>query len=227
MLFKFISSLALIGLVTAIPTAGGKGPTPFFYQGHDLSSLKLLEDTGSIYKDTTRRNETRPAEAILGDGGMNTVRLRLWVNPENFQSQPPNYNLGYTLDLASRFHKQGYRIYLDYHFSDTWADPQKQYTPAGWPTSLPSLASTLRKYVSSTLESFHQAGVPLSLVSIGNEIRHGMLWPLGQVNVDIEPFPALVKNFTNLATLYKSAREGIGDAVKEGLTRPSIMIRKY
>lgn len=55
---------------------------PFFYKGYDLSSLKIEEDGGYIYKDTQRNNVTRPVEDILGDGGMNTVRLRLWVNPK-------------------------------------------------------------------------------------------------------------------------------------------------
>lgn len=50
---------------------------PFFYKGFDLSSLHILELGNVTYKDTARRNATRPAEDILGDGGMNTVRLRL------------------------------------------------------------------------------------------------------------------------------------------------------
>jgi arabinogalactan endo-1,4-beta-galactosidase len=83
-----------------------------FFKGHDLSSLKMLEDGGCIYKDTTRRNETRRAEAILGDGGMNTVRLRIWVNPVG-----GTYGLQYNLDLAKRFQDEGYKIYLDFHFS--------------------------------------------------------------------------------------------------------------
>jgi len=56
------------------------GGQPFFYKGHDLSSLKILEDGGAVYVDTERDNITRPAEDILGDGGMNVVRLRLWVS---------------------------------------------------------------------------------------------------------------------------------------------------
>jgi len=74
--------------------------------------LKLLEDGGSIFKDTARHNQTRPAEAILGDGGMNTVRLRIWVNPEDGV-----YGLQYNLEVAKRFQEQGYKIYLDFHFS--------------------------------------------------------------------------------------------------------------
>lgn len=86
--------------------------TGYFFKGHDLSSLKLLEDGGSIYKDTSRHNETRPAEDILGGGGMNSVRLRIWVNPSD-----GIYSLPYTLDLANRFHAKGYKIYLDFHFA--------------------------------------------------------------------------------------------------------------
>lgn len=54
----------------------------FFYKGFDLSSLKILEDGGAVYKDAQHGNVTRPVEDILGDGGMNVVRLRLWVNPK-------------------------------------------------------------------------------------------------------------------------------------------------
>ena len=64
--------LALPVLAASIP----KRQSSYFYTGHDLSSLLLLEQTGSIYKDTARQNATRPAEAILADGGMNSVRLR-------------------------------------------------------------------------------------------------------------------------------------------------------
>ena len=60
-----------------------------------------------------------------------------------------------------------------------WADPSKQATPEEWPTTLEPLAATLRNYVSSTLKSFSDAGVDLALVSLGNEIRHGLLWPYG------------------------------------------------
>jgi arabinogalactan endo-1,4-beta-galactosidase len=87
-------------------------PSPFFYKGHDLSSLKMLEEGDCIYKDTSRQNQTRPAEAILGDGGMNSVRLRIWVNPVGGTN-----GLQYNLDLAKRFQNEGYKIYLDFHFS--------------------------------------------------------------------------------------------------------------
>jgi arabinogalactan endo-1,4-beta-galactosidase len=69
-----------------------------------------------------------------------------------------------------------------------------------------------------------RAGIDLSLVSLGNEIRHGMLWPLGYVDVDIEPTSARIANFTNLATLWESARRGVDDAVQAGVRKPQVMI---
>lgn len=85
---------------------------PFFYKGHDLSSLKMLEDGGCIYKNTARQNQTMPADDILALGGMNTVRLRIWVKPVD-----GTYGLQYNLDLAKRFQRKGFKIYLDFHFS--------------------------------------------------------------------------------------------------------------
>ncbi|KAH8675413.1 family 53 glycosyl hydrolase [Xylariales sp. PMI_506] len=218
-MFGLILLISLLAIVAATPTSrGSKGTT--FYKGHDLSSLKLLEDSGTyFYVDTARHNETRPADDILGDGGMNGVRLRIWVNPADGV-----YGLNYTLDLAKRFQDKGFSLYLDFHFADSWADPQKQPIPAAWPTQLKPLASTLRAYVRDTLVSFRKAGVVLDFVSLGNEIRHGMLWPTGYVDVDTAPYSKLVANFTNLATLYTAARAGVDDAVAAGVTKPQVMI---
>lgn len=198
--------------------------TPFrnvqFYKGHDLSSLKLLEDSGTfLFADTARGNETRPADDILGDGGMNGVRLRIWVNPADGV-----YGLDYNLELAKRFQAKGYSLYLDFHFADGWADPQKQPIPAAWPTEIKPLSKTLRKYVADTLLSFKKNNIKLDIVSLGNEIRHGLLWPTGYVDINTQPYHALVKNFTNVATLYKAARAGVDDAVAQGLKKPQVMV---
>ncbi|RDW75029.1 putative arabinogalactan endo-1,4-beta-galactosidase [Coleophoma cylindrospora] len=179
----------------------------------------MLEDGGNTFKDSFRHNATRPAEDILGDGGMNTVRLRIWVNPVG-----GTYGLDYNIELARRFQRKGYKIYLDFHFSDSWADPNKQPPPAAWPTSLGPLSSTLRSYVRDTLISFQDAGVQLNLVALGNEIRHGMLWPTGYADVDVEPWSATIQNFSNLATLWKAGRAGVNDAIKQGVTKPQVMI---
>lgn len=103
--------LSLSSFATAAPKS-----KPYFYNGFDLSSLKIQEDGGFVFKDTARGNATRPVEDILGDAGMNTVRLRLWVNPTlpYDGGYYETYDLGYTLGLAKRFSEKGYKIYLDY-----------------------------------------------------------------------------------------------------------------
>lgn len=216
MRFSIICFSAFLGgfAFAAPPSQPASGTSPSFYKGHDLSSLLMLEESDNIYVDTERGNITRSADAILADGGMNGVRLRIWVNPAYGLN-----GLNYTLTLAKRFRAAGHAIYLDFHFADSWADPQKQPTPPEWPApseGVGPLANTLRGYVRDTLRAFSDAGVDLSIVSLGNEIRHGMLWPLGYVNVDTQPWSALVANFSNLAVLYKAARAGVDDAYSAG-----------
>ncbi|GMF29611.1 unnamed protein product [Phytophthora fragariaefolia] len=176
-------------------------------KGHDLSSVALMESSqGARWISTTGKTTT--IESILGDGGMNAVRLRLWTAGD--------YNLSYTLALAKRFSKAGYKIYLDMHFSDTWADPTKQATPSSFDaTSVTTLAASVRSYVSSTLKSFTAAGVTLDIVSLGNEITYGFMWPTGKISSG---------NYANFATLWKAARQGVSDAVAAGTTKPKVMI---
>ena len=107
---------------------------------------------------------------------------------------------------------------------DSWADPNKQPPPAAWPLELGPLSATLRNYVKDTLVSFHQAGIYLDLVALGNEIRNGMLWPTGETNPNIQPWSAQVANYSNLATLYKAARAGVDDAVFQGANKPQVLI---
>src|ERR1700761_7439483 len=94
----------------------------FFYKGYDLSSLKIEEDGGAIYKDAQHGTVTNPVEQILE--GMNTVRLRLWVHPvvPYDDGYYETYNLEYVMALAKRFYSQGFHIYLDYRESNLEID---------------------------------------------------------------------------------------------------------
>ncbi len=89
------------------------------FKGVDWSSLLVEEGAGYTYKTTA--GSVQPLETILKTSGVNTVRQRLWVNPSD-----GNYNLDYNLKLAKRAQAAGLNIYLDIHFSDTWADPANQ-----------------------------------------------------------------------------------------------------
>src|SRR3954464_8529056 len=92
--------------------------------GADLSSLKQNEDRGMVFKEN---GEAKPGLQIFKDHGYNWIRLRLFHTP----TQLPN-NLRYTITLAQAAKKLGYKFLLDYHYSDTWADPGKQFVPKAW-----------------------------------------------------------------------------------------------
>lgn len=128
------------------------------------------------------------------------------------------YGLNYTLALAQRFQAAGQSIYLDMHFSDTWADGHTQYIPSAWDnSSIETLAVDVRSYVNSTLQAFTAGGVDVKILSLGNEITFGMLWPFGKIDQN-------ESDFTGFAQLWAAARAGVEDAVCAGTPRPEVMI---
>lgn len=166
------------------------------HKGVDWSSLLVEEAAGKTYQDSA--GTPQPLESILQSSGVNTVRQRLWNNPSD-----GNYNLDYNIQLARRAHAADLSIYLDFHFSDTWADPSHQTTPSAWSAyDMDDLAYAVYNYTLDTMNAFVSASVPLSLVSIGNEITAGMLWPFG--SIEDSPY--------NLAQLLHSASAGIKDS---------------
>lgn len=94
------------------------------YKGVDWSSVVVEEKAGRSYKTTG--GQTKPLESILKESGVNTVRQRIWVNPSD-----GNYNLAYNLQIAKRAKAAGLGIYLNLHYSDTWADPAHQVRVLG------------------------------------------------------------------------------------------------
>ncbi|KAJ8569246.1 hypothetical protein ON010_g6014 [Phytophthora cinnamomi] len=146
-------------------------------RGHDLSSVRLMEKKlGVVWYNNAGKEEA--IEDILRAGGMDAVRLRyarfsrctasnnLTLFMWNRIWTSGDYDLNYTLALAQRFSKAGFKIYLDMHFSDKWVDPRHQETPAAWDnSSLETLADDLQAYVTSTLQAFTDGGVDLDIVS--------------------------------------------------------------
>ncbi len=92
--------------------------------GADLSFLKQAEDRGTVFKD---EGQPKPGLQIIRDHGYNWIRLRLFHTPTRL----PN-DLPYTIALAKEANRLGYKFLLDFHYSDTWADPGKQYPPKSW-----------------------------------------------------------------------------------------------
>lgn len=167
--------------------------------GHDLSFAIQEAAIGNTFSD---RGRTALPEQILVDHGANFVRLRIWVDPPGGYS-----NLASVLQMAQRAHAAGMRILLDFHYSDFWADPGKQNPPAAWlGQDLPTLAQTVRTYTRDVLTALHAQGTPADMVQIGNEIRNGMLWPLGFADA----FSG--QGWDSLAVLLRAGAAGAADA---------------
>lgn len=178
------------------------------YRGVDWSSVAVEEAAGVVYKSADT-NQPAPLESLLVASGVNMVRQRLWVNPK---ADNGAYNLAYNLRLARRARAAGLGVYLDLHYSDTWADPGHQVIPAGWPTTLDGLTTQLFNYTRDVCDAFAKDAPtssngtnrtasslpPLSIISIGNEITNGLLWPVGST-----------KSYANIATLLHAAASGV------------------
>jgi arabinogalactan endo-1,4-beta-galactosidase len=164
-------------------------------RGADLSFEPLEEAAGANF---TEDGVPGSPLSILNGHGLNYVRLKLWVNP------PPGYN-GLTTDLmmAQRIKAAGDKLYLDIQYSDFWAGPTKQDPPAAWQgQDLAQLASTMRSYTQQVISAFADQGTPVDMVSIGNEINDGILWPVGQADLTNDT------GWDNLATLLKAGAAG-------------------
>lgn len=188
--------MKLLTHLLALATATSAALT---YKGVDWSSLLVEEAAGRSHIGLN--GQKAPLETILAANGVNTVRQRLWVNPSD-----KNYNLDYNLRLARRAKAANLKVFLDLHFSDTWADPAHQAPPAGWPSTsdVDSLAWKLYNHTLEVSNAFASAGVPIALLSLGNEITAGTLFPAGKISDSGGAY--------NLARLLHSASAGVKDS---------------
>jgi len=174
--------------------------------GADLSFLKQAEDRGVVFKEN---GEGKPGLQIFKEHGYNWIRLRLFHIPTRL----PN-NLEYTIALAKEAKKLGFKFLLNYHYSDTWADPGKQYIPKAWEDkSHAELVQAVFEYTWDTIIAFRDANALPDMVQIGNEVSNGMLWPDGK----------LPGNWDNFAELMKAGINGV-DAGRGNSQRPLIMV---
>ena len=151
---------------------------PPFYLGADISALAEIEQRGGIYLEGGRPGD---AIAIFMKHGWTCFRLRIWVDPTNGVN-----GLDYTIKLARRIKAAGGTFMLDFHYSDWWADPQKQNKPAAWAgLDFDALVKKSGDYTASVVKALKDAGATPDFVQVGNEITGGMLWPDGQVKVPV------------------------------------------
>ena len=159
--------------------------------GADISFLPELEAKGIKFSDNG--TEKDPI-LILKQHGFNYIRLRIFNDPKTDSGYSPGKgfcDLNYTKQMAKRVKAAGMKLLLDFHYSDYWADPGKQYKPAAWKNlNFEQLKAALYDYTTGVITALKDQGTMPDMVQIGNEINHGMIWPDGNIS-----------NINNLAQL--------------------------
>lgn len=166
---------------------------PPYCLGADISWVQQQEDKGMTFSD---KDVKKDVLTILTDHGFNWIRLRLFVEP----SAPKGYSkegycdLEHTLAMARRVKTSSMKLLLDFHYSDTWADPGKQFTPSSWESLRgKALENKVFGYTKEVLMRFKKEGLTPDMVQIGNEINHGMIWPEGKSDSSLIPLSKLLR----------------------------------
>ena len=151
--------------------------------GADISFLPQLEDKGLKFSD---KGVEKDAILILKEHGINYVRLRIFNDPANENGYSPKKgfcDLENTKKMAKRVKDAGLKLLIDFHYSDTWADPGRQNKPKAWEgLSFPELKKALYNYTQKVMQELKNQGTSPDMVQVGNEINHGIVWPEGNVN---------------------------------------------
>lgn len=144
------------------------------YVGGDLSMLPKYEEQGADYFDKDGKAIT-DVLAFLKEQGWNTIRVRLFVNPSG-TDKAVCQDLDYVKRFGKRIKDAGLNFMLDFHYSDTWADPKQQNTPQLFMTVNTPVFEYIYDYTKESLEALVAAGATPDLIQTGNEISFGMLW---------------------------------------------------
>jgi len=187
-----------------------------FVMGADLSYVNEIEDAGAVYKMDGKATDPF---VIFKTIGTNTIRVRLWHNPvwKKATSNGKMYSDLYDVEKTIRRAKeQGMAVSLDLHYSDTWADPGNQTTPAAWTgLSLAILKDSVYNYTLNVLNYLKLKNLVPEMIQVGNENNSGILWPAGQV---------LNNDYQNFADLLKSGIKAVRDFSTTSTIKPQIIL---
>jgi arabinogalactan endo-1,4-beta-galactosidase len=187
-------------------SAGSDASLPSFYLGADISFVQQEEDEGRKVYDTD--GTQKDILQILKNHGFNFVRLRTFIDPlasdgyDTANGVTTAYcDMAHTVTMGARVKAAGMGFLLDFHMSDTWADPGHQVIPLAWQSdSLAELETQVKSYTNSVITALVLGNARPDIVQIGNEITPGMLLPLGS-NAG--------NDFANLAALVNAGIAGV------------------
>jgi arabinogalactan endo-1,4-beta-galactosidase len=172
-----------------------------FAKGADISWLTEMETAGKKFYNSS--GVETECMALLKSLGMNTIRLRVWVNPASNWN-----NSADVLVKAQRAKALGLRIMIDFHYSDTWADPGHQSKPAAWVgQDFATLKTSVATHTSTVLTTLKNNGITPEWVQVGNETNDGMLWPDGKASTNMANFAQLVNaGYDAVKSVFPSAK---------------------
>lgn len=209
---NLIKTLCLLAVMTVSSCGqnesnsdGGKTTKPAFAKGADIGWYTEMEKKG--YKFYTASGTEMDCPALMKSLGFNSLRFRVWVNPEDVWNSKED-----VLKKCLRAKELGMKIMIDFHYSDTWADPGKQIVPKAWESyDLDAMAKAVADHTSDVLNTLKDNGVDVAWVQVGNEVTNGMLWEKGRVKGD---------NASGFAKLFKAG----ADKVKSIYPKASVIL---
>ncbi len=156
-----------------------------FAKGADVSWLTEMESQGvKFYNQAGKEMECMK---LMRELGLNTIRLRVWVNPVDGWCD--QYDL---LIKAWRAKELGFRLMVDFHYSDNWADPGKQDKPIAWATlAFDDLKTAVANHTNEVLTLLKRNNIEPEWVQVGNETGNGMLWPDGKASESMSNYAQL------------------------------------
>ena len=184
-LHVFLVSLFCLSCKPDNPDIVPPGNNLTFAKGADISWLTEMESAGKKFYNAAGTEQD--AVLILKNLGMNSVRLRVWVNPAGGWN-----NKADVISKALRAKNHGMRIMIDFHYSDSWADPGQQTKPAAWTGDLSSLKTAVSNHTIEILQALKTAGITPEWVQVGNETNDGLLWPEGRASTNMAGYAQLV-----------------------------------
>jgi arabinogalactan endo-1,4-beta-galactosidase len=181
MKIKLLTLTLMVWLAACSKDEKDPDPTPAFISAVDISAFPEIELTNPVFYNSENKQEE--FLIILKNSGVNTIRLRLWVNPANGHSGFEEVRA-----FSQRLRNMGFRIWLSVHYSDTWADPGYQETPAQWQgIAFAALLDSVRHYTQRIVEQ-----IKPEYIQTGNEINPGFLHPYGNIFSNPQQFKDLL-----------------------------------
>ncbi|MBQ0137228.1 MAG: glycosyl hydrolase 53 family protein [Bacteroidales bacterium] len=178
-------------------------PVGSYAKGADCSWLTEQEQDNVLFYNA----EGKAVEGmrLMRDYGMNSVRLRVFVNHKTGWCNKQD-----VLVKAKRAAALKLRVMIDFHYSDYFADPGKQNMPEAWKTcTIDQLCDSISSHTTEVLQMLQQAGVTPEWVQVGNETRNGMLWPIGQLWTSQGDTPNGWKNYARMTLTGYNAVKSI------------------